>query len=212
MPTRNLDINAAIKFGWDTTLENWKFFLPVVTVLVVISGLLGRIGGMGRGSVYGSLLGALLNVVVAANLYHVAIQFADKKQVGWPDLWTLPVERLVRYVGAQIVSAVLIGLGFLLLIVPGIYLSCRFSQVRWLVVEGTGVWQALDESGRLTQGMIWSLIGFGLARGVVLILGFLAFGVGIFVALPVVLLAEAHVYRQLTGAAEQVVGETVVTL
>ena len=133
MPTKSIDINAALSFGWQTTLKNWTFFVLLYLGIVIISVLLVALS---RGdSTFGLLPSTIFSIVVAANIYHVTVMYADGKPATWNDLWTLPIERLLRYLWSQIIVTILTGIGLLLLVVPGIYLSLRLSQVKYLVIE-----------------------------------------------------------------------------
>ena len=211
MPSKSIDINAALSFGWQTTLKNWTFLLPLYFIIIVISGVLGSLShDNGR---LGALLITVFALIVAANIYHVTVMYADGKAATRSDLWTLPIERLLRYVGSEILIYILIGIGFGFLFVPGAYLALRFSQVKYLVIEqGSGVWQALDESGRLTQGLLWSLLGLYVVEFGIIVAGLLFFMIGAFIAIPVVYLANAHVYRQLTGSVPAAPTESVLSL
>ena len=211
MPSKSIDINAALSFGWQTTLKNLKFFVPLYLAIIVISVLLGSLNhGSGR---LGTLLSTVFGLVIAANIYHVTVMYADGKAATWSDLWTLPIERLLRYVGSEILINILVCLGFIFLIVPGVYLALRFSQVKYLIIEqGSGVWQALDESGRLTQGLPWSLLGLFIVEFGIVVAGIMTFVVGLLIAIPVVYLVNAHVYRQLTDSVPVAPSEPVLSL
>jgi uncharacterized membrane protein len=56
-------------------------------------------------------------------------------------------------------------------------------------------WEAMKTSADLTAGYRWPLFGLLLANLLILIAGFLACGVGIFIAEPVALTSLALAYR-----------------
>jgi uncharacterized membrane protein len=99
---------------------------------------------------------------------------------------------------AYIVRAILVGLGFLLLIVPGVILALMWAFTFPVLAETRlGFWEAMHRSAVLTEGYRWRLFLLALACFLVLILGLVAFCVGIFVAVPVCMTAFALAYRWL---------------
>jgi hypothetical protein len=107
---------------------------------------------------------------------------------------------LLKGIGAQLLLGLVVMLGFLLLFVPGIILSLGLSFTIYLVVDRQlGPIEALKESWRITDGHKVNLFLFGLVAALVMLAGALACGIGWLVAWPVVMLAQAFIYCQLTG-------------
>jgi hypothetical protein len=97
---------------------------------------------------------------------------------------------------AWFVRAVLVFLGFLCLIVPGVILSLMWVFTFPVLAESqVGFWEAMHQSAVLTEGYRWRLFLLALACGLVILLGFIAACIGIFVALPVCVTAFGLAYR-----------------
>ncbi len=97
---------------------------------------------------------------------------------------------------ACLVSGILIFLGFLCLIVPGIMLSLMWMFTYAVIGEtGLGFWEAMRESSRLTEGYRWRLFLLVLACALISILGLLVFCLGVFVAIAVDITALGLAYR-----------------
>jgi uncharacterized membrane protein len=76
--------------------------------------------------------------------------------------------RFLPVIGLAVISAVLIGLGGLLLIVPGlILLTVWFVGVPVCVVERLGPWASLERSDELIRGHRWKIFGLMLLLFVV---------------------------------------------
>ena len=87
---------------------------------------------------------------------------------------------------------------FLAGLVPGIIIAMGLAFVPYLVVErGLGPIDAIKESWRITKGHKWQLFLLVLALLGINLLGLLALVVGIFVAIPVTMIAFVHAYRTL---------------
>lgn len=66
-----------------------------------------------------------------------------------------------------------------------------------VIDQGLNPVEAMKESVRIARGHFWSLFGLGVLLVLILAVGVLAFGVGLFVAIPIVSLAYVHAYRVL---------------
>ena len=73
------------------------------------------------------------------------------------------VERLPALIAVNIVAGLATLLALLLLIVPGLLLSARWSAATGLIVlEGQGPIRALESSNGLIRGRTWQVVGAGL--------------------------------------------------
>lgn len=71
--------------------------------------------------------------------------------------------------GTRLVLAISIGLGFVLLIIPGIFLLVRLSLVESIAVtERCQVSESFERSMMLTKGRFWSVLGVIIAVGLIL--------------------------------------------
>jgi uncharacterized membrane protein len=95
---------------------------------------------------------------------------------------------------------VLIGVGTVLLIVPGI-LAATLLQFPYLLAidRKLDFWSAIQESFATSQRHFGTLLGFFLLQFCLLIGGALLCGVGLLVAVPVVYAATAAAYVDLFG-------------
>ena len=93
-------------------------------------------------------------------------------------------------------TKILIFLGLLCLIVPGVILCVMWIFVNPVLAETRAdFWHAMKASAALTAGYRWRLFLLCLASIPVLILGLLAFCVGAFVSLAVIVTAFGLAYR-----------------
>ncbi len=109
---------------------------------------------------------------------------------------------LWKYLGTSILLGLAVGVGFLLLIVPGIIFALMFIFSTFLVIDREiDPIEAMKESYRMTRGHKWNLLGLLLMLILVNLLGVLALIVGLLVSVPVTALALTHAYRVLGGTA-----------
>jgi membrane-anchored glycerophosphoryl diester phosphodiesterase (GDPDase) len=87
-----------------------------------------------------------------------------------------------------------------------VYVGIRLSFAKYAVLDGTiGIVEALKKSWNITSGHIWTIVKLGLLSMLVVLLGALALLIGLFVAVPVVALAGAYLYVELSSQKEQMV-------
>jgi uncharacterized membrane protein len=183
----------AIKFGWSTTIGNLGLFVFAVLTLMVIQLMPVLL----TQSAVVMIVGTLLGMVVTMGIMRMVLRFADGDRGELVDLFaTFPL--LVNYVIATILVGIIVMIGMLFFIIPGIFLGIRLQMYTWAIVDKqVGPLEALQLSWDITRGSVWNLILFGLLLGLVNILGLLALGIGMVVTGPLSMLATGYVYRQL---------------
>ena len=109
--------------------------------------------------------------------------------------------RFRPYFVGKILYGLIVLVGLLLLIVPGIIVAYMFLYVGYLIIDrNLGPVAALQESRALTEGYKMDLLVFSLAVAGVNILGVVCLFVGLFVTIPVTLMASVYIYRRLAPA------------
>jgi uncharacterized membrane protein len=176
---------AFIGAAWDLYKPHW-LQLSLMFLIMTAIGCVPYLGACAMFLISGALFVGINRAVLgllAGKTPDVGMMFQGFDRFGQAFL-------------AAIVSGVLIAIGFVFLIVPGIILSVMWMFV-FLVMAETNLdfWPAMQRSADLTAGYRWQLFCFLLACFVVGVLGLLACGVGILVAYPVIYTAAALVYR-----------------
>jgi hypothetical protein len=96
---------------------------------------------------------------------------------------------------AHLLVTVIIGIGFLFLIVPGIIFACRLAFVSYLVIDRKmEATEAIRESWRMTGGHSMTIFLMALLAFPLVIAGLLLLGVGIIIAVMWIDLAFAAIY------------------
>ena len=99
---------------------------------------------------------------------------------------------------AYILYWIIVGIGLALLIVPGVYFALRFMFVPQIIVEeNVGAIASLRRSWEITRGATGQIFKLALACCGIMLLGNMALGIGVFVAIPLVLLMIGAAYRRL---------------
>lgn len=108
--------------------------------------------------------------------------------------------RAPSFVGAVVLLALAMAVGFLCLVVPGLIAQAGLGLAPYFVVDAKmGPLRALSASWEVTKGHRLALVGLWTASMLLLAVGSVACGVGVLVAYPITGVATAIVYLRLSG-------------
>jgi uncharacterized membrane protein len=94
----------------------------------------------------------------------------------------------------------MILLGFILLIIPGIYLTIAYFMAMPLVVEkGLSPWQALEVSRKTITHRWFSVFFFGIVISFLLMISMIPLGIGLIWTAPMMMIAYGILYRNMFG-------------
>ena len=204
LPRPQFNMNEALSFGWKTTIDNWKFLIPVTFVYLLISSIPDALNTLKPSAAFSILIylfSIALTIFFGAGSTRIGLAYIDNHAPELSMFWTTPINRLLTLFAVMIIIITAYFTGLMLLVIPGIYITMYLSQAQYLVIDTNAtVGDALKRSGQLTRGVKLSLFSFALVCSAIAIAGILCLGVGILVALPVIALAQISVYRQLVAS------------
>jgi uncharacterized membrane protein len=100
---------------------------------------------------------------------------------------------------------ILIVVGFMLLVLPGIYLAVAYSFALPLIVDKKiGVWEAMELSRKTITKQWFSFFGLGIVAALFLIVSAIPFGIGLIWSLPTVYIAYGLLYHRLFDDVDEV--------
>lgn len=109
--------------------------------------------------------------------------------------------KALSLLGTLILMYIMIIIGYLLFVLPGIYLSVAYILAMPLVVEkNLTPWQALEASRKAISKRWFSVLGFMLVMGIILMISMVPFGLGLIWTVPMMMIAYGIVYRNMFGA------------
>jgi ABC-type sugar transport system permease subunit len=145
------------------------------------------------------LLPLLINPPLSAGVLYFILKRARGDAAGMNDVLSGYTRAYGSLVLAPIVGLILVFLGLACLILPGIYLAVAYSFAQLAIIDRRcGVWAGLELSRRAISRHWWACFLMGIISLVVLLVGVVALGVGVFVALPLVYGAMVYAYLDLT--------------
>jgi uncharacterized membrane protein len=143
----------------------------------------------------------IVDLVIGIGLVHIMLKFVDKKKPIYKDLFYY--KPIVNYFIASVLTTLIVIGGFILLIIPGIYFGLRLKFASYLVIDkNMPPVDAIKASWKMTKGSVWNLFFFGILLGLINILGFFCLIIGLFITVPLTMLATAFVYRRLLSTSK----------
>lgn len=101
---------------------------------------------------------------------------------------------------SMILMYIMIILGYLLFILPGIYLSFAYVMAIPLIVDkDMGAWEALETSRKAVTKHWFSLFGFFIVLSIIMVVSMLPLMIGLIWAIPLMAVSVALVYKEIFG-------------
>ncbi len=221
-----LDIGDALRRGWALVSGSkggiWLGLLSTVIISQVIQtagGVILGAAGLGLdpaqmgddpdvtgivGAFSGAMAVGLLSNFVCAPITLGTYMFAIRRTAGDETVTATSVfdyfAHIVPIFLLGLLQGLLIGVGLLLFILPGVYLAVAYIFAMPLMVDrGLGVWEALEVSRQVISKVWFSMFFFVLACGLIILLGAITLGIGWIWLIPLVSMATAVIYYDVFG-------------
>ena len=178
--------------SWGFIGQAWDLFKPHWLQLSLMFLILGIIGAI-------PYVGPCLSLVIGTTLMvgiNRAVLGLLAGRTPTVEMMFGAFDRFGQAFLAGVVIAILVSVGLVFLIIPGIFLAIIWSFTNLVIAEtNQDFWTAMQTSADLTKGYRWEVFCLCLALIVIGILGLLACCIGVVVAQGVASVAFALVYR-----------------
>ncbi|WP_372645783.1 YciC family protein [Ancylomarina sp.] len=133
--------------------------------------------------------------VYSYGVIHVFTKVARKKDFVFEET-LLGFRTYSRVILSRLLVMLVVGLGLILLLIPGLFLACRLVFVPYLIMDKKhGVVDSLKISYYMTRGYFGTIFGMGILSFVIIILGLVLLGFGILISLVWINTAFAVFYN-----------------
>jgi uncharacterized membrane protein len=178
----------------------WQMFLkqPVLsvayTMLIISLQLLA--------SIYLEKFAFVFALFLAPPLYSGFYLVANRVSLGMPVIYPDFFKGFSFYMpvfSIWLIGQILVALGLLAFLVPGIYLAVGYSfAVLMALFGGFDFWTALEESRKLITVRWWKFFLFTLILIIINLLGIITLGLGLLVTVPITFYATYILFEDLT--------------
>ena len=112
------------------------------------------------GGLLGAFIGYMAGVLAQAACFRAVADAYLGEPVNWRSSLGFALRRLPALIVLSFATSIFIAAGFLLCIIPGVYLwGAVFVAVPVLLVEGSGPFASIGRSRRLVKGRWWPTVG-----------------------------------------------------
>jgi hypothetical protein len=211
----NPDVISAYGYGWK---QLWKPFWMLL-LIGIIYFLIGSVISVPQwiitsvdrfngsffdpflfmfSSVYSLLslaFGILVTGPIAFGISYAFLKAVRGEEVDLEDMFAAFRRNYWHTVLAYFLMALIIGVGFIFLIIPGIYLACKLAFIPYLVVDKKmdGA-QAISASWKMTNGYGWQVFLIGLLGFFIVIAGFICLIIGVIISIMWINITLASLY------------------
>ena len=205
MNEKKFSKEAAIRFGWNRMKDNLGFFIVYLIIVLIIEAFFGFFASVFTDSLPSLSLifnigSWVVSIISSIFVIKIGLKLYENEKVGSYDFLSFSSSLFFKFLLGYVLYTLLVVIGFILLIVPGVYLAIKYQYVQYLIVDkNMDVIEAFKESGRMTNGHKWNLLLLLFLFVAIVILGGMALGIGLLVAVPIVLVAQAYVYKKLSS-------------
>lgn len=200
---REVRIKRILSLSWDTFKKNAKFLLILMVAYFLVRIFEGTVQNLGRDNsglrIIFAILFAALNIFIAIGIIQIFLKISRGGEAKVLELIG-DYKYFWKFLGATLLYVLIVLVGYLLLIIPGIIWQYKYSYYAYLIVDKEmGIVDSLKESGKITYGYKWKLFQMQLLMIPIFLLGILCLGVGIFVSIIVATFMTTYFYRILVG-------------
>lgn len=187
---------------------SWKYTKSQIWVLAglfigyfILTMIISLFGMPAQGSLVGKIIVNLISLVIscvfALGYIKNLFQTLDGEEPQF-SAYGQQSRKIVTYLIADLLFGITVGIGTILLIIPGIYLYLRLQFFSMFIVEeDCGIIESLQKSWELTQGQIAPLLLLGLTMIGLILLGCILFFIGLFITIPLIYMMQCYAFRKL---------------
>jgi|ERR1017187_5393920 hypothetical protein len=188
-----LDIISCYERSWALLKANFWPLVGVSFLIIVINAVIGYTHFLGV-----FLVTPLIGAVLSGGWYYYFLLKIRGQPTTIGDAFGGFTRAFMALIGTGLLVTIFVVAGMCLLILPGIYLAVSYAFAYMLATDKRiGIWDAMETSRRVITRQWWRVLGLLLLGIPFILLGFAALGVGIFVAIPLVVGATAYAYEDL---------------
>ena len=144
MERKQISINQTFDFAWKKLKVKALFFVGLAilsTILVAMGESQDLANYMTNDDFKTSKLNILnafaivLNIYLGMGIWKISINHIRGEEVQLSDLFTISFGQFIHYVIACAINVILVILGIILFIVPGIHIACRLMLMPGYIVD-----------------------------------------------------------------------------
>lgn len=195
-PEKPVLISRYLQEGWQLLWDNPGPYIGYTLIVVLVMFVLQNLWGLGQ------LLSSLVAGPMFAGFYYALRRQMDGLTFTFSE-FLAGLNQFVPLMLVGLVTAILVSLGLIVFILPGIYLAVSYLFALILVQDrAMNFWEAMETSRRLVTRQWFAFFGLVLILFAINFVGAIPAGLGLLLTIPLSMAAVACAYRHQIGLQE----------
>lgn len=214
VPMITFSIREAFSYGWNMLKKNFWLLIEIFILIIglgVISSYASEYAthqGVPWVSTLISIVEFCIQSIFVVGAMRIVLKIDKQEPTSIKEIFSVG-KIVLTYIGGIILYVLIIGVGFILLVIPGFIWMIKYQFFPWLIVDKhMSAREALKASGVITKGNRWNLFLFWLASLATYIVGFILVGIGTIPAAAIIFMATFFIYKKLLKKLDQILPET----
>ncbi|WP_457568551.1 hypothetical protein [Desulfurobacterium sp.] len=198
----SVNIVEIIKLSWQITkkrlgtiLKIHGFYLLIIFALKTVASILANI----HLSLVGEVIDFLFSILISGGFVYAMMKVVREGQAEIIDLFIMfeDMNLGTNYLIMSVIQSIILMIAFMLLVIPGIYLSVGYIFAPYLLIDRRlSPWEALETSRKTVHKRWFQYFLFTLTILLINVLGALMLLIGLIVTIPLSIVAFIKLYEQ----------------
>ena len=196
----DLSIGTIVNEGYAYFKRRMGFYISMALVFIIVMVAVYLI--CEKLGTWGNIIARLIEIYISAGVIKIILDDLNGKEPELADMFTA-YDVYINFLIAGILYGLIVAVGTLALIVPGIILAIMFQFYKYAIIDKKlGITESLNYSKELTRGYKWTIFGIDIVLILINLGGALLFLVGLIFTIPITMIAEAIMYKKLVSNLE----------
>ncbi len=148
----------------------------------------------------------LVSFIFQYNVLKISLDILNNKKTSIKKIFQIPNFNIIKFLLGNMIYTILVFLGLLAFVLPGIYFAIKYFFVPILIVDKKmGIFESAEKSSEMTKGVKWELFAYFLilsfASFLIVLAGIFVLIIGVIPAIFFVSwvssFASLHIYKKL---------------
>lgn len=185
----DFELGNYVSRGWEIFKANAGMMIGFVIIQGFISGFTAFI----------PFIGIAVQCCLSAGFYLTCQKISNGEDIEFGDFFK-GFDHFKEMLFGGTIMSIMVFIGTLFFFLPGLYLAIAYGFMIPLIALGRmPFWEAMETSRKIITKNWFMFFIMGFVYGGIILLGFLAFGIGVWVAMPVILCIQYAIYEGVVG-------------
>lgn len=203
----NFDIPEVITEAWHMTHNNKLTILIAIIVMAILSYAVSFLGQMLTTLtvelptltwlIY--IVSSVLSTIFVIGVIFIALKISNKEAVNMNSDFKIFSKYWVSMFCITLLMLVFIAIGFVFLILPGIYLAIGYTLAYWilLVHPEAAYWDILEASRKIVNRHWFKFFFLNIILGIIIFISIIPLGIGLIWTLPLCSFVYAIIFKKI---------------